>query len=442
MTAVSGFSASGRNGDTPPHEAANGGTNERCLGEWITLFNDPGIEGETIYALAVYNGDLYAGGTFVESGGETVNHIARWNGESWSALGSGVNGIVRTMLVHDDSLYIGGHFTTVGEIVTNHIARWDGENWHAVGEGFNNVVMALTEHQGGLIAGGLFTHAGATEVNRVARREDAQSAWEPLGEGMNRGVLALASTDLGLVAAGHFTLAGDATAGRVALWSDRQWTRLGGGFHGAVHAMMTKSGLPVLGGAIQAQMEIFGDPEDPNLGQPIDRALFWDVFEWSTFTGELPPTPNHSINALIEHNGSIHAAGKFTDIAPDEFSAPAEANLVARWDGASWQALGDGLGGFYNSSAEAMVSFDGQLIVAGYFGLAGGKPATSIAAWHAPSSAGPGDFNCDGVIDGADLLVLLSEWGSCDDANPCSADLTGDDVVDGADLLMLLANWG
>lgn len=50
-----------------------------------------------------------------------------------------------------------------------------------------------------------------------------------------------------------------------------------------------------------------------------------------------------------------------------------------------------------------------------------------------------GDLNNDGNVDGLDLLILLSAWGSCDD---CLADLNGDGAVDGLDLLMMLANWG
>jgi endonuclease/exonuclease/phosphatase family metal-dependent hydrolase len=53
-----------------------------------------------------------------------------------------------------------------------------------------------------------------------------------------------------------------------------------------------------------------------------------------------------------------------------------------------------------------------------------------------------GDLNCDGVVDGADLLILLSNWGKCADPESCDADLNGDGTVDGADLLMLLSNWG
>ncbi|MBL9147552.1 MAG: hypothetical protein JNM94_02555 [Phycisphaerae bacterium] len=54
---------------------------------------------------------------------------------------------------------------------------------------------------------------------------------------------------------------------------------------------------------------------------------------------------------------------------------------------------------------------------------------------------GPGpclaDLNGDGIVDGADLAIVLGSWG--DDA---VGDLTGDGVVDGADLGVLLGAWG
>jgi len=50
----------------------------------------------------------------------------------------------------------------------------------------------------------------------------------------------------------------------------------------------------------------------------------------------------------------------------------------------------------------------------------------------------PADLNCDGVVDGADLGILLSAWGPCVD---CPEDLNGDGVVDGADLGVLLSAW-
>ena len=49
-----------------------------------------------------------------------------------------------------------------------------------------------------------------------------------------------------------------------------------------------------------------------------------------------------------------------------------------------------------------------------------------------------GDFDCNGVIDGADLTMLLGFWGS----QGGEYDLTGDKFVDGADLTVLLGVWG
>jgi agmatine/peptidylarginine deiminase len=51
-----------------------------------------------------------------------------------------------------------------------------------------------------------------------------------------------------------------------------------------------------------------------------------------------------------------------------------------------------------------------------------------------------GDFGGNGIVDGADLGVMLALWGpSC---GSCVADLNGDTVVDGADLGLLLSRWG
>lgn len=50
----------------------------------------------------------------------------------------------------------------------------------------------------------------------------------------------------------------------------------------------------------------------------------------------------------------------------------------------------------------------------------------------------PEDLNHDGVVDGADLGLVLAAWSSADPA----ADLNADGVVDGADLGLVLAAWG
>ncbi|HEX7585125.1 MAG TPA: hypothetical protein VF373_10585, partial [Prolixibacteraceae bacterium] len=67
---------------------------------------------ECVYALASYNGELYAGESFVMAGGNPANYIAKWNGSAWSPLGTGTNGTVNSLAVYNSELYTGGLFNT------------------------------------------------------------------------------------------------------------------------------------------------------------------------------------------------------------------------------------------------------------------------------------------------------------------------------------------
>ena len=65
-----------------------------------------------------------------------------------------------------------GRFTHAGDQTVNHIARWDGENWHPFvsGEetGMQTAVQALEIQDETPIAGGIFNLAGGKEVRRLA----------------------------------------------------------------------------------------------------------------------------------------------------------------------------------------------------------------------------------------------------------------------------------
>ncbi|HMN95493.1 MAG TPA: hypothetical protein PKC43_04645 [Phycisphaerales bacterium] len=67
-----------------------------------------------------------------------------------------------------------------------------------------------------------------------------------------------------------------------------------------------------------------------------------------------------------------------------------------------------------------------------------------LATWVAATPVEPdpvliADLDGNGVVNGADLGVLLGAWGPC---SGCAADLNCDGVVDGADLGTLLSAWG
>jgi hypothetical protein len=56
---------------------------------------------------------------------------------------------------------------------------------------------------------------------------------------------------------------------------------------------------------------------------------------------------------------------------------------------------------------------------------------------EAPAPSNPADLNGDGAVNGADLGLLLGNWGQGG-----ASDLNGDGTTNGADLGLLLGSWG
>jgi len=213
-----------------------GGVSARRVARWdgsswsaLGSGMDGGVDALTVFDDG--NGQaLYAGGTFSTSGGVTTNRIARWDGSSWSALGGGVpGGYVAALTTFDDgrgpALYVGGYtFTTAGGVPASRIAKWDGTSWSGLGSGMNDAVLALTTHDDGsgqaLYAGGRFTTAGGVTASRIAKWDG--SSWSALGSGMNGHVHALTAHDedsgAALFAGGDFFRAPDSGDSYLARW--------------------------------------------------------------------------------------------------------------------------------------------------------------------------------------------------------------------------------
>ena len=84
-----------------------------------------------------WNTNLYAGGNFTTAGGITARAIAKWDGNTWTALGLGMNNIVRALAVSGTNLYAGGDFTTAGNKVSGYAAK---ANISAARGRFSNLV--------------------------------------------------------------------------------------------------------------------------------------------------------------------------------------------------------------------------------------------------------------------------------------------------------------
>jgi hypothetical protein len=134
---------------------------------WSALGNgipDPIGEVDAIVELA--NGDLLVGGTFTTAGVTPVANVARWNGSTWSGVGSGCNGRVRSLLrLPDGDVLLGGDFTTAGGVPCARLARWDGVTFTPAGAGTSGRVHALAWYGASPFDQGVLAAGAFTQVN-------------------------------------------------------------------------------------------------------------------------------------------------------------------------------------------------------------------------------------------------------------------------------------
>lgn len=310
------------------------GTNWWALGSGMKGTNDSVTT--TVSALAISGGYVYAAGTFTNAGGVTVSNIARWNGSTWSVLGSGLDNQAQAIAVSGSDVYVGGNFITAGGVAANYIAKWNGSTWSALGSGLNGSVSAISVGSDGIYVGGTFTTAGGAAANQIARWDGA--AWHSLGNGTSNGVggtvtaiLPVSPTEV--YVGGTFTTAGVVAANRIARFDGTSWSALGGGMSGVT---------------------------------------------------------SPSVNALANDGVYLYAAGAFTNAGGTMVSS------IARWDGASWTNLGSGLArlslsgtGPIAGTGAALVRSGNDLYVGGMFVTAGGKVSSGIARWNEQTNFAP-----------------------------------------------------
>jgi len=339
---------------------------------WENLFG--GHYQAEINVIALVDGILYVGGKFERIGGIEANNIAKWDGDNWQALGSGIeddhflNAAVQAIAVMGDDLYVGGRFSHAGGVQVNHVAKWDGENWSDLDEGLNGQVRALAVIEKDLYVGGDFTIGGITRVNGIARWDG--SNWRNLGPGFSHGgfdarVKALAVMGTTLYAAGWFSYAGSIEVNNIAKWDGQSWSALGTGIQGEhyhkVYALAIIDDMLYVAG----WFSIAGGFETNNIAS-------WDGERWSTLERGMDIG---WVNALAVIGDDLYAGGMFTKPTHDWSSYMRN---IAKWDGNNWSVLSSGT----NAPVNALITGDdGMLYAGGEFCNAGGVPSGRLAKW-------------------------------------------------------------
>lgn len=139
-----------------------------------------------VFALASYMGDLYIGGRFYASNGDTLMGFAYWNDTSWVDESMAIRGSVASeheiyaLMVDGDDLYMGGDFSCCDAMIAyygTHVAQYNrtsGAYGYMQGlTNFDAAVHTLGIYNDELMVGGAFNLAtfGQT-MDGTLRRED------------------------------------------------------------------------------------------------------------------------------------------------------------------------------------------------------------------------------------------------------------------------------
>ncbi|MEW6159676.1 MAG: choice-of-anchor D domain-containing protein, partial [Verrucomicrobiota bacterium] len=351
--------------------------------DWSSLGGIPGVAGGIgrVRAAAVDgSGNLYIGGHFTSVGDVQASNIAKWDGNRWSALGSGFNGEVKALAISGSDLYAGGQFDRSGSLLVSRVAKWDGLSWSALGTGVKSTVSGLLDGQmrtvntevealavfnTHLYVAGKFDKVGEIPANNIARWDG--KAWFALGEGVQHkdsplfaSARALTVSGSSLYVGGAFDQAGAVSATGLAMWNGNTWGALGSGVSD-VQALATSGSSLYVGGSFSAAG-----------GVPANFIAKWDGSNWSALGQGL----DSSVNVIVVSGNDIYAGGNFTraDGMP--------ANGVAKWNGSSWSALDSAVSGpGFSKEVRALAIAGTHLYVAGDFTTAGGISALGIAKW-------------------------------------------------------------
>ncbi len=399
---------------------------------WADNFAPNGVSG-MVFTLAVDGGgNLYLGGHVTAAGATIVNHIAKWNGSGWSGLAFGFDGDVQSLVVDNGgNLYAGGLFSHLcgdstcnpaTNVPMNHMARWNGNSWVAVGNGVNGSVYALAiDDSSGLYVGGSFTHvcgnpacnSGNTPANRIARWNPSAASWSGLINGLNSVVYALAVDSSGNVyIGGDFTnMCSDAMCGTpgiplhyIAKWypTPGNYGDLQGGLKGGVRALAVDGNNNVYaGGFFQF---LCGNYDCTTNGTRVNYIAKWNVSgfgSWSTVGNGL--TGGYGVWALTfdPTNNSLYVGGSFTGTCGDPTCGTTglQVNHVAKWNPAgagNWSALGKGMP---EEMVRALQFKAANLYAAGNFIIAGEVGASRVAKYDGSNWSGLGS---GGGLEGTD----------------------------------------
>ena len=123
-----------------------------------------------------YARDVYADSTGVYVAGDAslktspqIDYVAKYDGSTWTQIGSGIDDFVEGITKRGDDLYITGQFFSAGSGSANMVAHYDGVNWRNMGSGITQRAMAMVVDDSVIYIGGGFHYAGGKTIEYASR---------------------------------------------------------------------------------------------------------------------------------------------------------------------------------------------------------------------------------------------------------------------------------
>jgi endonuclease/exonuclease/phosphatase family metal-dependent hydrolase len=336
-----------------------------------------------VYALIEDGDDIIAAGSFTSASNTQLQRVARWDGGSWHAVGTELDGQINALeRLPGGALYAGGQFPWIGieqQVSVRYLA--DDETWRHAGEELKGRVNALAVRDDGtLLAGGWIS-----EPARHMATFDGES-WQALSAEPNGEVHTLAFHPSGdLYAGGFFTAADGMSAAGIARWDGESWTALGDGLPGTVRAITFGA---------EGNLYAGGDFSMPSASSGTHHVARWDGSEWSSML-QIDDS-DARVYALAMGPGDALVVG-------GSFEYGGRHHGLLKWDGSGWSTLElDVVSGAVHA---LLVREDGLLVAGGDFHYDGEVRGRNIAVVDAFSTDTA--IEADGVAKPSGLSVEI-----------------------------------
>jgi uncharacterized repeat protein (TIGR01451 family) len=351
-----------------------------------------------VYDLAVSGSYMYAAGWLTSATNKggwnvTVNHIAKWDGTTWTPLGAGVIGLYAgAVAVSGNDVYVGGDFSQAGDVRTNNVAKWNGSTstWSDLGMGAYGRVGALAVSGSDVYVGGTFNAVGNPDgsgvtVNCVAKWNASTNTWSALGQGVSPpsppfcGVSALAVDGSDVYVGGYFSTATNpdgstVTVNNIAKWDGSAWSPLGQGVgsNNSVGALAVSGSDLYVGGWFTTATNADGSTVS------VNNIAKWNGSAWAPLGQGVSSTDYAAVSALVANGSDVYVGGHFTTATNPDGSA-VTVNHVAKWNGSTWAPLGQGVNG---SSVNALAVSGSDVYAGGYFPTATNTDGVIVTVNH------------------------------------------------------------